>query len=95
MQFGPARARQGQQLVEHMPCTQGILANAGDGLRPGGRIQFAAQSTGLQRNGGQGRAQFVRDFIGQPALAHHRRLLAVQQGVDRCDHGLELVPDMA
>ena len=92
VQFGTAGARQRQQLVEHMPRTQGVLANAVQRLRLRLGRQLAPQRTGLQRNGRQRRAQLVCHFVGQSAFTGHGRLLAVQQGVDGSLDRLEFLP---
>ena len=78
-----------------MPGTQRISADTRLGAGTVVGRQVTGQRAGLQRNGGQRRAQLVRHLIGQTALTLQRGTLLVHQAVDGAHNRVEFAHRMA
>ena len=87
--LGAAGARQCQQVVEHLRRAAAVVVEPLQRLVSFGLGERPAEGARVQRQRGERRTQLVRDFAGQLPLALQRRLLPIDQRVDRMDHRFE------
>ena len=91
--LNPARVlcpRQQQKLLQQVPTAPDARLQRFQALGGLRRHRGRMQPFGLQRQGGQRRAQLVRRVSNEAALAFHGRAGAAQQSVDGIHEGLKL-----